>query len=154
MLAYANDDERGWKKVLELNKSRPSVFNALTDGHHLPRRRQRLPRHPEGSEYFKQLVEEMEYKAAHGIGTLTEEQYRLIFVGVPCYPIFRRFNELFTEWGGTSSTRPTCGSPPAAPIGGFEYDLDRPIESLAEGVLISVRDAMDSMFHQDRVLAT
>ena len=30
---------------------------------------------------------------------------------------------------------------------GFEYDLDRPIDSLAEGVLINVRDAMDSMFH-------
>ena len=35
---------------------------------------------------------------------------------------------------------------------GFQYDLDKPIESLAEGVLISVRDSMDSMFHQDRVL--
>jgi benzoyl-CoA reductase subunit B len=31
--------------------------------------------------------------------------------------------------------------------------MDRPIESLAEGVLISVRDAMDSMFYQDRTLA-
>ena len=43
----------------------------------------------------------MEYKAANGIGTLTDEKHRLAFVGVPCYPIFRRFNEMFTEWGGT-----------------------------------------------------
>jgi benzoyl-CoA reductase subunit B len=35
---------------------------------------------------------------------------------------------------------------------GFEYDLDHPLESLAEGILISVRDAMDSMFFQDKVL--
>jgi benzoyl-CoA reductase subunit B len=35
---------------------------------------------------------------------------------------------------------------------GFEYDTRRPIESLAEGLLVSVRDAMDSMFHQDRAL--
>ena len=36
---------------------------------------------------------------------------------------------------------------------GFQYDLERPLRSLAEGVLMSVRNAMDSMFHQDRVLA-
>jgi benzoyl-CoA reductase subunit B len=35
---------------------------------------------------------------------------------------------------------------------GFEYDLNRPLASLAEGVLVSVRDAMDSMFHQNLAL--
>jgi benzoyl-CoA reductase subunit B len=35
---------------------------------------------------------------------------------------------------------------------GFQYDLSDPIASLAEGTLVSVRDAMDSMFHHDRVL--
>ncbi len=35
---------------------------------------------------------------------------------------------------------------------GFEYDLDRPVESLAEGLLVSVRDAMDSMFFQTKIL--
>jgi benzoyl-CoA reductase subunit B len=35
---------------------------------------------------------------------------------------------------------------------GYEYDLRRPLESLAEGVLLSVRHAMDSMFHQDRAI--
>ena len=51
----------------------------------------------ESSVYFKELVEEMEHKAENGIGTLTDELYRLVFVGVPCYPIFRRFDELFSE---------------------------------------------------------
>ncbi len=90
----------------------------------------------------------MEYKAAHGIGTLTDEQYRLLFVGVPCYPIFRRFNELFTEWGGTFVNSTYLWFASGGSNLGFEYDLERPLESLAEGVLISVRDAMDSMFHQ------
>jgi benzoyl-CoA reductase subunit B len=35
---------------------------------------------------------------------------------------------------------------------GFEYDLAHPMESLAEGILISVRDAMDSMFYQDKAI--
>ncbi len=95
----------------------------------------------------------MEYKAANGIGTLTDEQYRLVFVGVPCYPIFRRFNELFTEWGGTFINSTYLWFASGGTNRGFEYDLAKPIESLAEGVLFSVRDAMDSMFYQDRVLA-
>ena len=94
----------------------------------------------------------MEYKAAHGIGTLTDEQYRLLFVGVPCYPIFRRFNELFTEWGGTFVNSTYLWFASGGSNMGFEYDLDRPLESLAEGVLIGVRDAMDSMFYQTPIL--
>src|SRR5690606_6625064 len=72
---------------------------------------------------------------------------------VPCYPIFRRFNELFTDWGGAfvGSTYLWFASGGAGL--GWQYDLARPIESLAEGVLVGVRHAMDSMFFQDRALA-
>src|SRR5260370_13249235 len=89
---------------------------------------------------------------SHGVGTLNEEKYRLTFVGVPCYPIFRRFNELFTEWGGTFVHSTYLWFASGGANVGFEYDLTRPLESLAEGVLISVRDSMDSMFYQDRAL--
>ena len=34
----------------------------------------------------------------------------------------------------------------------FEYDLSRPIESLAEGVVHGVRRAMDAMIFQDRAI--
>jgi benzoyl-CoA reductase subunit B len=152
VLGYANDISTGWKKVLDLNKSRPAPFNALTDGTIYLGVANGFRGTRAGSEFFTQLVEEMQYKAAHGIGGLTAEQYRLIFVGVPCYPIFRRFNELFTEWGGTFVNSTYLWFASGGANGGYEYDLARPIESLAEGVLLSVRDAMDSMFHQDRVL--
>jgi benzoyl-CoA reductase subunit B len=152
-LGYANDVSSGWEKVLELNKSRPALFNALTDGTIYLGVANGFRGTREGSEYFNRLVEEMEYKAAHGIGTVTEEIYRLVFVGVPCYPIFRRFNELFTEWGGMFVNSTYLWFASGGANGGFQYDLDRPLTSLAEGVLMSVRDAMDSMFHQDRVLA-
>jgi benzoyl-CoA reductase subunit B len=94
----------------------------------------------------------MEFKAEHGIGTLVDEKYRLVFVGVPCYPIFRRFNELFTEWGGTFVASTYLWFASGGSNVGFEFDLDKPIESLATGALLSVRDAMDSMFHHDRVI--
>jgi benzoyl-CoA reductase subunit B len=153
VLGFANAMSRGWKRVLELNQTRPSLFNALTDGTIYLGVANGFRGTAAGAEYFNRLVEEMEYKAARGIGTLTEEKYRLIFVGVPCYPIFRRFNELFTEWGGTFVNSTYLWFAAGGANLGYEYDLNRPLESLAEGMLISVRDAMDSMFYQDRALA-
>jgi len=152
VMGYANEMSRGWKQVLEFNKTRPSLFNALTDGTIYLGVTNGFRGAPEGGRYFTNLVEEMAYKASHGIGTLTEEKYRLTFIGVPCYPIFRRFNELFTEWGGTFVHSTYLWFASGGANLGFEYDLARPLESLAEGVLISVRDAMDSMFYQDKAI--
>lgn len=152
VMGYANEMSRGWRQVLEFNKSRPSLFNALTDGTIYLGVANSFRGAPEGGRYFTNLVDEMAYKAARSIGTLTEEKYRLTFIGVPCYPIFRRFNELFTEWGGTFVHSTYLWFASGGTNLGFEYDLTRPLESLAEGVLISVRDAMDSMFYQDRAI--
>jgi benzoyl-CoA reductase subunit B len=152
ILGHANVMSRGWKRVLELNRSHPSLFNALTDGTIFLGITNGFRGTAIGGQYFENLVEEMEYKAAQGIGTLTEEEYRLIFVGVPCYPIFRRFNEMFTEQGGTFINSTYLWFASGGTNLGFEYDLERPLESLAEGILINVRDAMDSMFYQDQIL--
>ena len=152
VLDHTNVMNEGWRRVLELNKAHPSLFNAVTDGTVYLGVSNGFRGTEEGARYFEDLVEEMEYKAEHGIGTLTDEQYRLLFVGVPCYPIFRRFNELFTEWGGTFVNSTYLWFASGGANKGFEYDLSRPLESLSEGILITVRDAMDSMFYQDQVL--
>ena len=151
-LQYANVMSRGWRRVLELNQSRPSVFNALTDGTIYLGVSNGFRGTAEGAKYFEDLVAEMELKAAHGIGTMTDEKYRLVFVGVPCYPIFRRFNELFSEWGGTFVNSTYLWFAAGGVNQGYEYDLNHPLESFAEGVLIYVRNAMDSMFYQDQAL--
>ncbi len=152
-MRHANDVSVGWKKVIELNRSRPSLFNALTDGTIYLGVANGFRGMPEGSKFFNELVEEMQYKAENGIGTLTEEVYRLVFVGVPCYPIFRRFNELFTEWGGTFVNSTYLWFASGGANRGYEYTFENPVASLAEGLLLSVRDAMDSMFHQDKMLS-
>ncbi len=151
-MTHANEMSRCWKRILELNAARPSVFSALTEGTIFLGVSNALRGDPRGARYFRELTEEMEYKAARGIGTLVDEQHRLAFVGVPCYPIFRRFNELFTEWGGTFVASTYLWFASGGAEVGFQYDLARPIESLAEGVLVSVREAMDSMFLSDRVV--
>jgi benzoyl-CoA reductase subunit B len=130
------------------------VFSALSDGTIYLGVANGFRGTAAGADYFEALVAEMEYKAAQGIGTLTDEQYRLVFVGVPCYPIFRRFNELFTEWGGTFVNSTYLWFASGGSNVGFEYDLSRPLDSLAEGVLIGVRDAMDSMFFQTKILSS
>jgi benzoyl-CoA reductase subunit B len=151
-MGYANEMSRGWKRVLEFNQRQPALFNALTDGTIYLGVTNGFRGTREGGRYFSDLVEEMAYKAARGIGTLTEEKYRLTFIGVPCYPIFRRFNELFTQWGGVFVHSTYLWFASGGTNVGFEYDLAQPLESLAEGVLISVRDAMDSMFYQERAI--
>lgn len=147
-MRHANTMSRCWARMLELNASGPSVFNALTDGTIYLGVANALRGTEEGARYFEDLVEEMEYKAAHSVGTATKEEHRLTFVGVPCYPIFRRFNELFTDWGGVFVNSTYLWFASGGTNRGYQYDLDNPIESLSEGFLLSVRDAMDSMFDQ------
>ncbi|HEY0876759.1 MAG TPA: 2-hydroxyacyl-CoA dehydratase family protein [Vicinamibacterales bacterium] len=152
-MAHSNAMSAAFRELIALNRSTPAVFNAVSEGTIYLGVVNGFRGTPEGAAYFRDLVEEMTYKAAHGLGTVNEEKYRLVFVGVPCYPIFRRFNELFSDWGGAfvSSTYLWFASGGAGL--GWQYDLARPIESLAEGTLISVRHAMDCMFFQDRALA-
>jgi benzoyl-CoA reductase subunit B len=147
-MAHANAMSAGWQQVLELNRSRPAVFNALSDGTVFLGVANGFRGTAEGAAYFTDLVAEMRDKAERHAGTPIEEKWRLIFVGVPCYPIFRRFSELFSDWGGVFVNSTYLRFASGGAHLGFHYDLTNPIESLAAGVLIGVRDAMDNMFFQ------
>jgi benzoyl-CoA reductase subunit B len=151
-LRQTNRMSRAWRRVLELNRAKPAVFNALTDGTIYLGVANALRATEQGSAYFDDLVEELEQKTARGIGTLTEEKWRLTFVGVPCYPIFRRFSELFTQWGGVFVNSTYLSFAAGGLNASGDYDLERPIESLAENVLKSLRFATDGLFFQVRSL--
>ncbi len=152
-LHHTNELGRAFQRVLRLNRHRPAPFNAVTDGTVYLGVANGFRGTPEGAAYFRDLVEELEYKVAHGLGTVHDERFRLVFVGVPCYPIFRRFNDLFAEWGGAFVSSTYLWFASGGTDLAWSYDLSRPIESLAEGLLVSVRHAMDSMFFQDRFIA-
>jgi len=151
-MAHANVLMRAWREVIALNASRPAVFNALIDGTVYLGVANGLRGSERGAHYFERLLEEMRAKAASGGGALSDERYRLAFVGVPCYPIFRRFNDMFSERRGAFVASTYLWFASGGANCGFEYDLSRPLESLAEGVLLGSRAAMEAMFHQDRVL--
>jgi benzoyl-CoA reductase subunit B len=152
VLRHTNDMTRSWVRMLELNRRSPAVFDALVEGTVYLGVANALRGTAEGAAYFRNVVEELEYKAAHGIGTIPDEKYRLAFLGVPCYPIFRRFFEMFSEWGGSFVTSTYLWFAAGGMNLGFEYDLDKPMDSLAEGVLRSVRSATDSMMFHDHTL--
>lgn len=151
-MAHANTMSRGWKRVLELNRARPAPFNALSDGTIYLGVANAYRGSAAGARYFDELVEEMEYKVANGIGNLTDEQYRLLFVGVPCYPIFRRFIEMFGGLGGNFVHSTYLWFASGGSSTGYQCRLDDPLEGLAEGLLLGVRDAMDSMFFHTKAL--
>jgi benzoyl-CoA reductase subunit B len=153
-LRHTNEMGTQYRRALALNEGTPAVFDAVLDGTMYLGVANALRGTEAGATYFRELVEELELRRAEGQGALRdrEERHRLIFVGVPCYPIYSRFHEMFSEWGGAfvSSTYLWFAS------GGLDldttYDLDRPLESLAEGVLRGVRRATDAMLFQDRLL--
>jgi benzoyl-CoA reductase subunit B len=151
-LAHANALSRGWQRVLELNRSRPAPFNALSDGTIFLGVANAYRGTSAGARYFEELVEEMEFKSARGIGTTTDELHRLLFVGVPCYPLFRRFTEMFGERGGVFVHSTYLWFASGGANTGWQCSLDDPLESLAEGLLVGVRDAMDSMFFHTQPL--
>ncbi len=152
-MTYANSMTRDWVRVLELNKSRPAVYNAVTDGTVYLGAVNALRGRVEGADYFRDVVEELEYKADRGLGTPFDERHRLAFVGVPCYPIYRKFSEMFTQHGGIFVGSSYTWFASGGWSTGYEYDLAHPLDSLAEGLLVTGRAAMDTMFHVDRVLA-
>jgi benzoyl-CoA reductase subunit B len=152
VLHHTNRMAAAWRRVLELNRARPAPFSALVDGTMYLGVLNALRGTREGADYFDHLIEELEYKVANGIGTVAEERYRLLFVGVPCYPIFRRFHELFADRGGVFTGSTYLWFASGGMNLGYQYDLARPIESLAEGVLLGVRHAVDAMLFQDRHL--
>ncbi len=149
---HTNRMARSWQRILQLNQARPAPFNALVDGTIYLGVLNALRGTSEGADYFERLVEEMEWKVAHGVGTIAEEQYRLLFVGVPCYPIFRRFHEMFADRGGVFVGSTYLWFAAGGLDLGWQYDLSRPVESLAEGVLVGVRHAGDAMLFHDRQL--
>jgi benzoyl-CoA reductase subunit B len=154
VMRLTNDMGRSYRRVLELNRGGPAAFDAVLDATMYLGVANALRGTEAGARYFQDLAEELEARKAAGLGALGDvpEQHRLIFVGVPCYPIFSRFNQMFSEWGGAFVSSSYLWFASGGLDLDFEYDLDRPIESLAEGVLLGVRRATDAMLFQDRLL--
>lgn len=135
-----------WRDVVELNKARPAPFNVMSDGLTYQGMVNAFRGTEEGVLYFEHLREELQEMVRRGLGSLPEEKYRLIFVGTWCYVAFRRFVEMFEEWGGTFVNSEYLSYAGGGLDQGIQYDLSRPLESLAEQMVWTAHRRLSKTF--------
>ena len=135
ILKYSARAEEGWSRAKELCKNRPTPFDAYFDSINMMGPINALRGTPEAAEFFDRVVEQYEHIVADGTGVLDEERFRIVFEGPPPYPYYRNFRNLFEAWGAVAvqSTYSTVGGTWEF---GFRHDPDRPLESIAEQMLI------------------
>jgi benzoyl-CoA reductase subunit B len=153
-MALTNRMVRAFRQIVGLNRRVPAPFNAVTEGTVFLGVANGFRGTRQGADYFDALLDELSGKAAVRRGTVDEERHRLAFAGVPCYPIFRRFNDMFAAHGGVFVQSTYLQFASGGADLAWEYDLSRPLESLAEGLLIGTRHAMDCMFFNERAIGS
>ena len=153
VMAEVNRMAAGYQAVLSLNRHRPAPFSAIREGIVFQGISNLYRGTPEGSRFFEGAAEELRERIHLGMGTLNEK-YRLLLTGTTCYAALKRFAELFEEWGGVfvhSTYMVFAGGGFASE---FAYDVTRPIESLAETLLLSAwRGFSTPMFYAQDWLA-
>jgi len=152
-LVHVNEMAAAWSAVLKLNQNTPAPFNAMADGLTYMGVLSAYRGTATGARYMKDLREEMEHKVKLGMGTIAEERFRLHGVGPACYSYFRRFLELFQDWGAVYVNSEYLAYAGGGLEAGIQFDVERPLESLAEQLLITGRRSMSNMFFSQDQLA-
>jgi benzoyl-CoA reductase subunit B len=132
---YSARAEEGWSRCKELCKRRPAPFDAYFDSINMMGPINALRGTKEAADFFDDAVAEYEQMAAEGRGVLEKERFRVVTEGPPPYPYYRNFRNLFETWGAVcvQSTYSTVGGTWEF---GFRHDPQRPLESIAEQMLI------------------
>ena len=135
-----------YQEVIAENKHHPAPFDAMLDGLNFMGIANAYRGDAAGSEFMRIARDELRERVRLGMGALPEEHYRLLLVGTACYSHFRRFLELFHEWGGVFAHSEYMTFGGGGIDKGIHYDLDRPIESLAEQILFTSQQSFSSVF--------
>lgn len=142
-----------WTAVLDLNRNIPAPFNAMGDAITYMGVLSAYRGTEPGARYMAELREEIELKVRQGMGSGTEERFRVYGVGPACYPSFRRYLELFSAWGAVYVHSEYLGYAGGGLDRGIQFDLSRPLESLAEQLLLTGQRRMSNMFFSQDELA-
>jgi benzoyl-CoA reductase subunit B len=135
-----------YQAIIAQNKHHPAPFNAMLDGINYMGIANAWRGHPEGTRFMEVALAELKERVRLGMGALPEERFRLLCVGTACYTHFRRWLELFSEWGGNFVHSEYMTFAGGGLDKGISYDLDRPIESLAEQILYTSQRSMSGIF--------
>lgn len=121
-----------WRQCLEMGKLRPSPLDAYFEAIYYMAPITIARGTQECVDFYRTLLDELSARAEHGVGPTREEEFRLVFEGVPNYPFYKKFWNLFKDHNarGVAATYPKVAG--LVDTGAFRLDPGRPIESLAE----------------------
>lgn len=136
-----------YQAILATNKNTPAPFNALTEGINYMGIANILRGQPEGVAFMETALAELEERVAHGVGAIPDEKFRLLLVGTACYTNFREFVGMFERWKGVFAASEYMSFAGGGIDRGIHYDMSRPIESLAEQILITAQPSMSGIFY-------
>lgn len=123
-----------WSQIKHLARRSPSPFDAYFDAITLMGPLYVYRGSPEGVEFFRAALQELQDKVAAGQGVYDQEKFRLVFEGPPPYPYFRTFRDMFAKW------KACCVASTYSTVGGLwefgaRHDPDKPFESVAMHML-------------------
>ncbi len=146
-LRQSNRMNRDFRRILEFNRNGAVCFDALRQGAAYLGVYNVCRGTGAGVRFFSRAVEELQQVAASPrTDSVAPPPYRLLFAGVPCYPRYSEFIRMFSSRGGLFVASSYLQFASGGGNLDFQYDPERPVESLAEGLLISTGEAMESMF--------
>ncbi len=119
-----------WSQIKHLARRTPSPFDAYFDAITLMGPLYVYRATPDGVEFFRAALEEMQAKAADQNEVYDQEKFRVVIEGPPPYPYFRTFRDMFAKWKAcaVASTYSTVGGLWEF---GARHDPDHPFESVA-----------------------
>jgi len=122
--------EELWSQIKHLARRAPSPFDAYFDAITLMGPLYVYRATPDGVDFFRAALEEVQAKVADHKGVYDQENFRVVIEGPPPYPYFRTFRDMFAKWKActVASTYSTVGGLWEF---GARHDADHPFESVA-----------------------
>ena len=131
---YSRQVEELWSQIKHLAKKSPSPFDAYFDAITLMGPLYVYRGSPQGVEFFRVALHELQQKCAAREGVYDQEKFRVVMEGPPPYPYFRTFRDMFAKWKAcaVASTYSTVGGLWEF---GARHDPEKPFESVAMHML-------------------
>ncbi|MHA2099853.1 MAG: 2-hydroxyacyl-CoA dehydratase subunit D [Candidatus Kariarchaeaceae archaeon] len=136
-LEYARKAEDGWARSFEIAKNKPTPIDAYFESIFYMFPINALRGTKEAVDFYDLLNKELDERVKYGIGPVENEEIRIVMEGVPPYPGYRSFWNMFRRWNAPSvaATYPKVGG--MFDFEGMRHDPAKPWESIAEYSLYS-----------------
>ncbi|MHA2317276.1 MAG: 2-hydroxyacyl-CoA dehydratase subunit D [Candidatus Hodarchaeales archaeon] len=130
-LTHSRQAEIGWSDILHMGKLQPSPIEAYFEAVNWMFPINVLRGLPQADVFYQIVKAELECRIEQNDYPIDEEKFRVVVEGVPPYPHYMNFWNLFKTWGAISvaATYPKVGG--MFDLGIF-HDPKAPIESIAK----------------------